>query len=653
MTSMNQRRLSSFRVAALALFASAQALSAQQDPVQLPRVAVTATRTELEGSALPFSVTVFNRTDLRDAGITSVSDVLRLVPGASVLSNGSVGSSASLFFRGGESDYVLVLIDGVPQNTPGGAFNFGSLTIDQIERVEVVRGPASVLYGSDAVSGVIQIFTRRGSGPPRLDLLAGGGSNGTMRVDGTLSGGRRQLAWSFGATHHQTDGILDFNSEFSNTVYSANLRWNGARGSLATALHYADNTFHYPTNSAGEVVDSNAYTAEGRLSTSIDAGWRVTPRVELRGRFAHLASDARTRDLPDFAADQESFVSDADVTRDVFELRAVAALGPQHVLTLAAESARDREESSSLSESEFGPFASSLTAERENVGLSAQLSGALSAGMHYVAGVRLDDNSEFGDFTTARIGLAQSLGTATTLRASYGNAFKAPPFYENFATGFVVGNPDLRPERSTSFEAGLHRVLARGRAAVGVTWYSQRFRDLIQYSGAVAQGEPNYHNLAEATSDGLEIEASLRMSRALLVRGSFTWLDTKVVDAGADDGPGAEYVNGERLLRRPSQLAGLTAEYSTPRGGKFGLIVTHTGERDDRNFSTFPATPIVMDAFTRVDASAVVPLRRNISRSGDLSLVVRLENLLDETYEQVLGFTAPGRTVFVGARIGS
>jgi vitamin B12 transporter len=131
-----------------------------------------------------------------------------------------------------------------------------------------------------------------------------------------------------------------------------------------------------------------------------------------------------------------------------------------------------------------------------------------------------------------------------------------------------------------------------------------------------------------------------------------TFLDTEVTNAGADEGPSAEYVDGERLLRRPDRVATAGVDYAGRGGLRMGVILTHTGERDDRDFSAFPATPIVLDAFTRVDASAVVPLRRGTGQRGSLSLVFRMENVFDEEYEQVLGFPSPGRTAFIGARFG-
>jgi vitamin B12 transporter len=620
-------------------------------PVLLPTVSVTATGSSAERSALPLNVSVFSRAALRDAGVTHVADVLRLVPGATVLGSGSFGSQTSLFFRGGESDYVLVLVDGVPQNAPGGAYDFGALTIDNIERVEMVRGPGSVLYGSDAVTGVIQIFTRRGAGPASVDFRAGAGSFGTTRFEAGLSGGGRSSGWSLGAARHDTDGILAFNNEYRNSTLSGAWRWNGTRADAAASARFTEYTRHYPTNSAGDVVDSNAFAAEERLSVAVEGGLRFSRRVQARARATRGVADTRTRDLPDFAGDQDSYVADGEVTRDGLELRLETALGRTHTLTVSADHARDREESSSRSESAFGPFESTVRVSRKNLGGAVQLSGQFGARASYVLGVRLDDNSEFGDFTTLRVAGSHAVGRVTTIRASYGTAFKAPTFFENFATGFVLGNPDLDPERSSVLSAGIYRIVLSGRGQIGATVFSQRFKDLIQYFGSVGEGEPNYQNVGAAKASGLELESTWDLGSGLSARGSWTWLQSEVTRAGADAGSSGDFVAGSRLLRRPTHVAAAGMQYSGADGGKLSVVATYTGDRDDRDYSVFPAEAIVLDGFTRVDVALVAPLSRTRTSRG-AAVELRVENALNAGYEEILGFHAPRRTLFVGVRFG-
>jgi vitamin B12 transporter len=646
-----------FSVVLLAL-ASAGVASAQSRPDSvpplLPTVSVTATRTDFVATAQPISTTTFDREALRVAGVTQVADIVRLMPGTSVLAGGSFGAQTALFMRGGESDYTQVLVDGVPINAPGGFFDFGQLTLDNVDRVEIVRGPASLLYGSDAVSGVIQIFTRRGETATRGTATIGGGNYGARRYDGNVSGTSAGVRWSLGAARHSSDGILAFNNAFKNDVVSAAASWDGARWSAGSSVRYTDHRYNFPTDGGGALRDANAYSTGTRVVASADVAFRVRPTLTLSARATQNVAEPRQRDRADGPADTVGFfglISDATVTRQLVELRMAATILPRQVLTLAAERSRDTEQSTTVSLSEFGDFPSALDVERTNAALVAQLLGNLGVRTTYVVGVRHDDNSAFGTFTTMRAAGAIRVTEATSIRGSVGTAFKAPTFFENFATGFTVGNAALAPERTQSVELGLVQSLAGGRGSVGITAYTQRFRDVIQYTATVPEGAPNYANLAEARADGIELEARWRVLTTVQVHGSYTYQDTEVTDAGADEGPSATFVNGDRLLRRPTNLAVLGARW-THGGASVDVSATYTGERDDRDFASFPATPIIQPSFTRVDLAVVHPLPA-VMFGLPLAAVGRAENLLNTYYEPTLGFRAPGRSLFVGVRIGN
>jgi vitamin B12 transporter len=642
-------------VAATLLATTVGGAQARRDSVAplLPSISVTATRTDLVATAQAISTTTFDRAALRSAGVTQVADIVRLMPGTSVLAGGSFGAQTALFMRGGESDYAQVLVDGVPINAPGGFFDFGQLTLDNVDRVEIVRGPASLLYGSDAVSGVIQIFTRRGEATTRASATLGSGNYGARRYEGNASGTLQSVRWSLGAARHATDGILAFNNAFTNDAVSATAAWDGARFSVSSALRYTDHEYRYPTDGGGVLADSNALATTTRVVASADVGYRVRPNLTVRARTTHNVAEPRLRDLADGPADTVGFFgfrSDAEVTRRLVELRAEAIVAPGHVLTVAAERATDREVNSSVSFSSFGDFPGALDAERTNDAVVAQLVGNVGLRSTYIVGVRRDENSAFGSFTTARAAGAVRVTPSTSLRGSIGTAFKAPTFFENFATGFTLGNPALAPERTQSVELGLVQDLTDGRGSIGVTAFTQRFRDVIQYTATVPSGAPNFANLATARADGVELEGRWRVVGAVQVHGSYTYLDTEVTDAGANEGPSATFVNGDRLLRRPTNLAVLGTRWARGRAS-VDLSATYTGERDDRDFTAFPATPVSQPAFTRVDLALAWPLPQ-VARGIPLTGVARAENLFNAYYEPTLGFRAPGRSIFVGVRIG-
>src|SRR5688572_12087766 len=215
----------SFVVLSALIAAGATSGAAQQTPdtTVLRPVVISATRVPMDRQAAPASVTVITGDELKARGIATVSEALASVPGLAVVQSGSFGATTSLFARGGESDYVKVLVDGVPLNNPGGSFDFATLTTDNIDRIEVVRGPTSVVYGSDAVAGVVQLFTRRGDGPPRGFADVRGGSFGTIEGTAGVAGGSTRLGYLFGAASRETDGIHPFNNDYSNRVLSGRL----------------------------------------------------------------------------------------------------------------------------------------------------------------------------------------------------------------------------------------------------------------------------------------------------------------------------------------------------------------------------------------------------------------------------------------------
>src|SRR5882762_7641523 len=199
------------------------AIAQEKDTTQLQTVVVSASKIPRPASALTQAVTVLLGEDLRARGVTRVSDALREVPGAMLVQSGSYGAVTSLFLRGGESRYTKVLIDGVAVNAPGGSFDFSHLTTDNIDRIEIVRGPASVLYGADAVTGVVQIFTRTGSDQRRASLSGRGGTYHSFDLNGDAAGSNSLGGFSVGAAHHSTDGVLPFNNQYRNGTLSSAL----------------------------------------------------------------------------------------------------------------------------------------------------------------------------------------------------------------------------------------------------------------------------------------------------------------------------------------------------------------------------------------------------------------------------------------------
>ena len=619
----------------------------------LAAAVVTATRLTVATVAPTATTTVLRGDDLRTQGITRVADALRLVPGTTLVSSGSLGSQTSLFMRGGNSSYVRVLVDGVPLNDAGGFIDLANFTTDNIDRIEVVRGPASVLYGSEAVTGVIQLFTKRGAGPASWRALAGGGTHGTRRAELGISGGTNAMQYSLTGAHHATNGMLAFNNAFTTDVLSGTLRVApDGHTDVQLAGRWSAASFHYPTDYTGAISDRNAEQADHRFTISADVGRQLSRRVELRALLTSNEFLPRSNDGPDTPADTlgfYGFFSRSTRTRRAADVRANVRLAARSTLTVGTEFARDRERSTSVSLSEFGPSAGTFDAARHNTGLYAQVAGDATGHVSYAVGARRDDNSAFGLFTTSRASVAWLAGSSARLRAAAGTAFKAPSFFENFATGYVTGNAALRPERSRSVEFGFDTFLMDGKMTVSGALFRQQFRDIIQYSGtAPAPGAPNYFNVAAADANGIELSALLRATKRVTLGASWSWTDTRVAEAGFDSTSGASYVEGERLVRRPPLTVTATAAWRNEAGDNLRITATRVGDRGDRDFAAYPVTAITMPAYVKVDASVVirVPMR------NDLALVARADNLLDARYQEIARFQAPPRTVFAGLRLG-
>ena len=643
-----------------AFLATPLLLSAQEpDTVTLYPVVVTATRVPTPVGALPVSIIVLNGADLARAGVTSVADAVRSIPGAQIVQSGSFGGQTSLFLRGGESDYTKVLLNGVPLNEPGGAFDFAGLTTDNLERVEVLQGPASVLYGSDAVTGVVQLFTRdeRAPGMPVLTLGTRGGTYGTLESYASAAGGSRRLGWSVGGSWATTDGTLPFNNQARTGATDARLHFApDGRTDVTVSARWDDHRFHFPTDGAGNLADSNQSTTERGPTVSFDAGRSLSSLVEGRVFVWTHHSELRYDDPQDNPGDTLGFYNDFH-SRDLQDRSGADAhanlrLTARTVLTAGVGLEHEHDHSTNVCTGQFGDCSSpAIDTARTSHSVYGQALLPLGDRSDVTAGARLDHSSRFGDIATYRAGVVVRLGSGTRVRATLGTGFKEPTFLENFSTGFVVGNPNLKGERTTSGEMGIEQSLWQGRWTASATVFLQRFRDLIDYLGVppVPNG-PNYFNVAAATAQGVETRLTGQPTRAVTMSVSYTFLHTRVTRSGFDSSAGAQFGAGLPLIRRPAHAARLDLEWAPRAWGSAAVSTSYVGHRDDQDFTSFPAARVRLPAYTRVDVALRAELWRARQIPG-LSLTARLQNALNTRYEEVLHFVAPRRTLLVGAEL--
>ena len=457
----------------------------EKRPVVLKEVVVTATRVAVP--AVTAAATVLEGDELRARGVEYVLDALREAPGAALVQTGCFGGLASLYLRGGNDNFVRVLIDGVPVNDPGGAFDFANLTTENVDRIEIVRGPTSVLYGSDAVTGVVQIFTRRGRGGPQATASVRARTYGTTDLEAGLLGGTGPARYSVDVAQVTTSGIYAFNNRYRHTQLSGliDLAPDGGRTEARLSLHYSDDNYHVPTNGAGQVVDRNAFQLGEKATLGLELGRFFSPRVEGRLVLASNATDGNFDNQQDGPADTLGFYADQSLNatrRRSAEGRANFYLPRSVVVTAGAQVEQEKERSFYESQSQFGPSDGSFDGRRANRAAYVQALRGAVRGLTLNLGVRLDDNDAFGTFVTSRGGVAYRLPSGTGVRAAFGTGFREPTFFENFAQGFVTGNPNLHPEHSRSWEAGLEQALGAGRFSLSGTYFNQRFRDLIDFT---------------------------------------------------------------------------------------------------------------------------------------------------------------------------
>ena len=473
------------------------------------------------------------------------------------MQNGSVGSVNTLFLRGGESRYTKVLIDGVAVNAPGGFFDFSHLTVDNIERIEVVRGPASVVYGADAVTGIVQIFTRQGRG--RLNGSAEGraGNRGSREITLDANGSNGALRYSLGGGARRTDGIFPFNNNYYNGTLSASAGLTPRKGSdLLVSGRYTDAEYHYPTDFTGAPVDSNSYRVQHRLTVGIDGKTELSDKVTARARVGTNEVSDLTEDIfnPFSTENPPPRRHSALISRNKrrtadggFEFKL-----KQAVMNVGAEYLAESEKSTN-SEGPVGGAAtptSTFDADRHNTAFYSELVATSEAGSSWTVSARRDDNSMYDPFTSYRAGVSVPAGQSSRLRASFSTSFNAPAFNQIAPTLYTKGSPDLKPERARSWEVGAEQTLVYGILKVSASYFNQRFKDLIQYvNGSAPDFLGSYANLTEAESNGYEGEITLTPLDEWSASASYTFAEPKVKKVSSDYA--GDLRAGDPLLRRP------------------------------------------------------------------------------------------------------
>lgn len=585
-------------------------------------IVVTATRTPTPAMTLGSSVEIIDRQQIESAQARSAADLLRSVPGLAVMRSGDIGGITTMFMRGGESDYTKVLVDGVPVNQPGGIYDISHLSADNIERIEIVRGPQSALFGSDAITGVVQIFTRPGGGPPELEYAAEGGSFATTQQRGAFRGAYRKFDFSNAFTRVDTDNI-GRNNDYRNASYSGNFGYAiGRQQSLRATIMQSS------VKAGAPGVNAQGYTSFGpnnRMS-----------RLERQGGLTYhaLVGSRTTQHIAYRLYDHDQYfyssfgVSPVLHTRHRFEYHGDVVLPVGGTFSYGVD--YDRENATVATSRYF----------RNNYGYYAQQQLDAFDKLHVTAGVRVEDNTTFGTVASPRVAVSYSVTPTTRLRFNAGTGIKEPSFVENYSqSSFFLGNPGLLSERSRSWETGVEQSFLGNRVTGDVAWFDNRFRNMIELVRQ-PNGSSRYENIGRTVARGLELRVRGR-TRHLSAQAGYTFLEGNIAASKQTSFPNRP---GDPLLRRPKHSADVSLTW-THSNWNANWSTRYVGRRADSDFFAYTQR-LFSNARYMVSGAAMT-----YDFSRHFSTYLRLENLFNRNYQEVLGYQALGRSAVIGARI--
>jgi outer membrane cobalamin receptor len=610
-------------------------VSAQED--EIDTIVVTGTRTTNALSEIPSSISVVNLEDIEARNAMSVTDLLQDLPGLHVVQPSGQGGVARIFLRGGDQNLTMILVDGVRVNDPldsrGSAFDFSMIDLNDVERIEVVRGPHSAVYGSDALAGVINVITKS-----RFDELAGSivaevGTDEYYRAGLDLSGPVGNSGGFVLRYVTNDDGDPVPGTTFSSDTVSGRLSFaDGDQWEVRFFGNYSDSDgTAYPEDSGGSrlavLSDVDVRAAEDlRIGLNGNAmlsdAWRLN---FLATRYDHEASFYS----PGVAPGERDAVppngADSDLERNDFALNAVVELGDAVRATLGVD--YYKEDGISDGFVEFFPgfnVPAGFEFDRSVTGLFGEIHYQAESGLTLLGSVRRDDPDNESGETTSRVGFKYAFGdSGSSVQANWGQGFSLPGFFALASP--LVGNPELRPEKSRSYDAGVTWRSADQQSGITLTLFHNEFDDLIDFDSNVFQ----MVNRDRLDVDGVEMQVDVTLSESLSLRAHATHLNLDLI--GSD----------EPIRQRPEWRGGASVLWTPADSWLIRASWLSVGETYD---SSIPTGPMTLDGYNRLDVTATY------RRSDSLQFVASVDNLLDADYEQAIGFPSPGIRARAGVR---
>lgn len=612
---------------------------------KLTDVVITANRTNNNTLELGNSISVIDSVELANGNNISIFNLLKNETGLSTIQFGPPGGLSTISIRGANAGHTLVLVDGVELNLPSESSNlydFANLNVETVDRVEILRGPQSTLYGSEALAGVVNIISKKGIGKPTVNLVSEVGSYNSFKGAAGLSGSYDDFNYLVSLTHTQTDGFSAAGKKYGNTEK------DGYKGNnISSRIGYdfnktaGLNLFVRFTEAeteldqfGGQFGDDPSYLYDlEEFTTRVEGFFTLLDGIWEQKIAGSFYKNNRKYNYDSTLYNPVSSRSSYDGRKYKVDWQNNLNFSPNNVLTFGIENEIEQATTEFFSFSAFGPYESIIPESKvTTTSLYLQDQVKVDNSLFATAGLRYDHNQKFGAALTYRIAPAYIFWqTNTKIKATVGSGFNSPSIFNLYDPFF--GNEELDPEQSFGWDVGFEQFLWAYGISFGVTYFSTGFTDLI----GLDENSKSI-NINKAETNGIEVFAIAKPIADLNIKANYTYTNSKDLSDNSPD-------KDKPLLRRPMHKAGLNIDFSFLENANANLEIIYVGNRDDKDFSSFPAERIVLDGYTLVNISGHYRLFEY------LRVYARIENVFNIEYEEIFGYGTQELSGFVGLKL--